>query len=43
MKLEIKYKKKTGKFTNMKIKQHAIEQPMSQRRYTKSSLRQMEM
>ena len=41
MKLEIKYKKKTGKFTNIKIKQHDREQPMSQR-YTKSTLRQME-
>ena len=43
MKLEITYKKNTGKFTKMKIKQHAVEQPMSPRRYTKSTLRQMEM
>ena len=42
MKLEIKYKKKTGKFTNIKIKQRDREQPMSQRRCTKSTLRQME-
>ena len=42
MKLEIKYNTKTGKFTNMKIKQHDREQLMSQRRYTESTLRQVE-
>ena len=42
MKLEIKYNTKTGKFTNMKIKQHDREQLMSQRRYTESTLRQAE-
>ena len=32
MKLEINYRKKTGKFTNVEIKQHATEQPMDQRK-----------
>ena len=35
MKLEIGYKKKTGKFTNIEIKSHATEQPMGQRRNQK--------
>ena len=35
MKLEINYKKKTGKFTNVEIKQHATEQPMDQRKIKK--------
>ena len=35
MKLEINYKKKTGKFKNGEIKQYATEQPMSQRRNQK--------
>ena len=32
MKPEINYTIKTGKFTNVKIKQHTIEQQMGQRR-----------
>ena len=39
MKPEINYKKKTGKFTNMEIKQHATEQPMRQRRNQKGNLK----
>ena len=35
MKLEINYKKKTGKFTNVEIKQYATEQPMDQRKIKK--------
>ena len=44
MKLEITCKKKTGKFTNMKIKQYVTEQPKGQKeikRESKNILRQM--
>ena len=37
MKLEINYKKKTGKFTNRWRLKHATEQPMSKRRNQKSN------
>ena len=30
MKVEISYKKKTGKYTNMGMKQHAPEQPIKE-------------
>ena len=35
MKLEINCKKKTGKFTNVKIKQYVPEQPKGQKRNQK--------
>ena len=32
MKVEISYKRKTGKYTNMSMKQHAPEQPKNKAR-----------
>ena len=32
MKLEINNRRKTGKFTNVEMNQHTLEQPMGQRR-----------
>lgn len=39
MKLEINYKKKTGKFTHVGIKQYATEQPIGQRIFIKTEIK----
>ena len=39
MKLEINRKRKTGKLTSMKIKQHTLEQPLVQRKKSKRKLK----
>ena len=39
MKLEINYKKKTGKFTHVGIKQYATEKPIGQRIFIKTEIK----